>query len=61
MEDIIEISRRQDGPGVWENFEYLALLAKKFAETHTSGAYPKNTPLMPLLDRWLLEDRESGA
>ncbi|MDQ6780383.1 MAG: hypothetical protein M3Z37_04415 [Candidatus Eremiobacteraeota bacterium] len=61
MEDVVAISRRQDGPAVWENFEYLAVLAKKWTEGHAGGAYPKHTPRMPLRDRWLTRDKESGA
>lgn len=58
MEDVVAISRRQDGPGVWENFEYLAVLAKQWASQHAQGAYPKNFPRMPLADRWLEADKK---
>jgi len=34
-------------PALWENFEYLALLSKRFKERHPSGAYPRNEPRLP--------------
>ncbi|MDQ6824606.1 MAG: hypothetical protein M3007_03980 [Candidatus Eremiobacteraeota bacterium] len=58
MRDVVAISRRQDGPGVWENFEYLAVLAKQWASKKAQGAYPKNFPRMPLPDRWLEADKK---
>lgn len=42
-------------PGVWENFEYLAVLSKQYLDAHPNGEYPKNTPRMPV-DSSLIND-----
>ena len=49
---------RRDGAAVWENFEYLALLATRWAESHPGGEYPPGTPRMPISDEWLAADTE---
>jgi hypothetical protein len=56
-QDIIAITRRRLGPGIWENFEYLAWLGKKWLEFHEGSAYPRNAQRLPVTDRWLEEDR----
>ncbi len=32
---------------VWENFEYLAMLSRQYAEKHADGGYPSDSPRMP--------------
>ena len=32
---------------VWENFEYLALLTKRWLDAHPNGTYPAGEPRMP--------------
>lgn len=32
---------------LWENFEYLALLSKRFIAAHPDGAYPRGEPRLP--------------
>ncbi|HMD03172.1 MAG TPA: hypothetical protein VKG44_09445 [Candidatus Baltobacteraceae bacterium] len=39
--------RRELDPGIWENFEYLAVLSKQFTERHPTS-YPRGMPRMPL-------------
>src|SRR5215469_10618266 len=56
-QDIIAITRRQSGPGIWENFEYLVWLSKKWLEFHEGSAYPRGAQRLPVADRWLEEDR----
>jgi hypothetical protein len=41
-------------PQLWENFEYLAVLAQRYLERHPNGTYPSNMPRMPE-DRRLLD------
>jgi hypothetical protein len=41
-------------PQLWENFEYLAILAQRYLERHPNGTYPSNMPRMPE-DRRLLD------
>ncbi|HLJ83307.1 MAG TPA: hypothetical protein VKT51_03905 [Candidatus Eremiobacteraceae bacterium] len=49
-------------PQLWENFEYLTILAKRYLERYPNGTYPANMPRMPE-DRRLLntinQDRNS--
>ena len=40
-------ARRRLDPGVWENFEYLAVISKQFMERHPSS-YPAGVPRMDL-------------
>ncbi len=56
MEDVVVISRRKDGPGIWENFEYLVVLARDWVAKHPRGSYPKRVPRLELQDRWLAVD-----
>jgi hypothetical protein len=41
-------------PQLWENFEYLTILAKRYIERYPNGTYPANMPRMPE-DRRLLD------
>jgi hypothetical protein len=41
------VRRKLRAPALWENFEYLALLSKRFIETHPAGAYPRGEPRLP--------------
>jgi hypothetical protein len=60
VEDIVAISRRRDGSGVWENFEYLVVLARDWNVQHPNGYYPKNTKRLDVPDRWLAADQAAG-
>jgi hypothetical protein len=44
-----------------ENFEYLAVLAQRWRQEHTSGNYPPNMPRLPLDYRWTRDDEEYEA
>ena len=46
-------------PQLWENFEYLTILAKRYMERYPNGTYPSNVPRMPE-DRRLLETINQG-
>ena len=50
-EDLVPVTRirRRLDPGIWENFEYLAMLSKEWVEL-TPTTYPKSMPRMPLED-----------
>jgi hypothetical protein len=43
---------RRQTPGLWENFEYLAAISKKFHDDHSAGTLPKNAPRLPLPQPW---------
>ena len=42
---VIQVRRKMD-PGIWENFEYLAVLSEQFMERHPTS-YPKRMRRMP--------------
>ena len=48
IEPAIALMRREHGPWVYENFEYLALLAQRWEEQHTTGNYPAAFPRLSL-------------
>jgi hypothetical protein len=39
--------RKLDVPQLWENFEYMAVLAERFLKTHPEGAFPAGIRRMP--------------
>jgi hypothetical protein len=55
------ISRRLRGNAIWENFEYVTMLSKKWLETNPEGAYPRNAPRLEVNDVWLEGDRQYAA
>jgi len=46
------IWRRAMGGGVWENFEYLAVMSQDWLSAHPDGMYPKNVRRYELVDTW---------
>jgi hypothetical protein len=43
----------QQQPEVWgENFEYLAMVCRRFKDRHPNGAYPKGSARMPAAKLW---------
>lgn len=56
IEEIIAIRRRQRGPLVWENFEYIFMRAGLYISRHPHGVYPKTTPRAKINDKWLTAD-----
>lgn len=45
---------------IWENFEYMAVLAKQFSDKYPNGSYPPGFPRMPE-DRSLIETIDAGT
>ncbi len=39
-------------PALYENFEYLAVLSRRFRQRYPTGAYPRDVPHMPAADVW---------
>ncbi|HET9392038.1 MAG TPA: DUF4760 domain-containing protein [Candidatus Rubrimentiphilum sp.] len=37
---------------LWENFEYLTILSKRYAAQHPNGAFPKGMERLPLPEMW---------
>lgn len=57
LDPVVALLRRERGPGQYENFEYLAMLAERWATRHPNGAYPRDAKRMTLVDRWIDVDR----
>ncbi|MFY9720679.1 MAG: hypothetical protein WAK16_13655 [Candidatus Cybelea sp.] len=59
---ITAMARRSAGDAmVWENFEYLAVLAQDWAAVHPKGTYPAGVRRLALKDEWLEADRQYAA
>jgi hypothetical protein len=41
---IAEVRQSSLGDRVWENFEYMVIVAQRFAEEHPNGTFPRGTP-----------------
>jgi len=37
---------------LWENFEYLTVLSKRYSKVHPQGAFPKGMERLPLPELW---------
>jgi hypothetical protein len=55
------IARRIAGDGLWENFEYLAVLSKDWLAAHPKGTYPSAMRRIKLEDEWLEADKQYAA
>ncbi|MBV8148344.1 MAG: hypothetical protein JO092_04570 [Candidatus Eremiobacteraeota bacterium] len=58
---ITAILRRQEGIGLWENFEYLTVLSQDWEAAHPQGTYPPGTRRIGLEDEWLEADKRYAA
>lgn len=56
---ITYVRRKVSSKALWENFEYLALLSKRYIKVHPSGDYPRGVPRLPE-DPWLADTIERG-
>lgn len=54
----VALLRRERGVGQYENFEYLAALARAWKAHHPEGTYPKGTARLAIVDRF--SDRDRG-
>jgi hypothetical protein len=52
LEGVVAVLRRERGPGQYENFEYLAMLAERWQARHPHGAYPAGAKRMETSDPW---------
>lgn len=58
---VTAISRRREGAGLWENFEYIAVLAQDWLAAHPDGSYPVGLRRIDLKDEWLDADQQYAA
>jgi hypothetical protein len=60
LAQVAAIHRRR-APGVWENFEYLTVLAQDWMAAHPKGTYPAGVRRIDLKDEWLDADKRYTA
>jgi hypothetical protein len=58
---VIAIFRRRAGNALWENFEYLTVLAQDWIAAHAEGTYPAGVRRIDLKDKWLEADEQYAA
>lgn len=58
---MIAIARRREGAGLWENFEYIAVLSQDWLAAHPHGSYPAGLRRIDLKDEWLATDQQYAA
>jgi hypothetical protein len=56
----LAIMRRQAGPALWENFEYLASISEEWIVRHPDGLYPPGRTRLLVEDTWRSEDERLG-
>ncbi|MDQ6779781.1 MAG: hypothetical protein M3Z37_01325 [Candidatus Eremiobacteraeota bacterium] len=52
IEPLVPLIRKRNGSGVWENFEFLVVHARKWSTLHPEGAYPKSEQRLPVNVTW---------
>jgi hypothetical protein len=55
------IARRRMGKALWENFEYLTVLAEDWNAAHPDGNYPAAMRRIDVKDDWLEADKQYAA
>ena len=61
LSPVTSIARRKTGDVLWENFEYLTVLAKQWIAVHPKGTYPAGMQRIELKDEWLEADKQYAA
>ncbi|MGC2128951.1 MAG: hypothetical protein WA629_02540 [Candidatus Aquilonibacter sp.] len=56
---VTAIYRRRQGPAVYENFEYITVLAQEWRAKHRNGTYPPGMRRIELKDDWLEVDQSN--
>jgi hypothetical protein len=58
---VAAILRRRAGDAIWENFEYVTVLAQDWLAAHPKGSYPAGVRRIDLKDEWLDADKQYAA
>jgi hypothetical protein len=58
---VAAIARRRVGNALWENFEYLTVLAQDWLAAHPNGTYPVGVRRIEVNDKWLEADKQYAA
>lgn len=61
LSEVTAIFREHFGKALWENFEYLTVLAQDWLAKHPSGMYPANVRRIDLPNKWHEADRQYAA
>jgi hypothetical protein len=61
LEPVTAIARRREGNGLWENFEYVTVLAQDWLAAHPEGTYPAGVRRIEIKDEWLEADTQYAA
>jgi hypothetical protein len=61
LSEVTAISREARGPAVWENFEYVAVLAQDWEAKYPAGTYPANVRRIDLPNKWRSADLAYAA
>jgi hypothetical protein len=61
LSPVTSIARRKIGDVLWENFEYLTVLAQRWIAAHPKGTYPAGMERIELKDEWLEADKQYAA
>ena len=49
----LAVMRRADGPALWENFEYLAVLSEDYFAKNPGGTYPRGARRIKVVDKYI--------
>ena len=60
LKPVLAITRRKAGPGLWENFEYLASISEEWRERYPEGRYPARRKRLLIEDTWRSDDETLG-
>jgi hypothetical protein len=58
LEGMTILGRRASGDVMWENFEYLTILARGWLSDHRAGTFPADSPRIDLEDKWRKSDEQ---
>jgi len=61
VEEVTALRRREKGPAIWENFEYIYVRARQFEARYPDGLYPKTVQRAEINDKWLAADAVQTA
>jgi Domain of unknown function (DUF4760) len=61
VEEVTALRRREKGPAIWENFEYIYVRAKQWETRYPDGLYPRTVQRAAIKDKWLVADAGQTA
>jgi Domain of unknown function (DUF4760) len=61
LNEMMAIMREARGPAIYENFEYITVLAQDWGAKHPSGTYPANVRRIDLPNKWREADLAYAA